>query len=134
MRSCDVQQTSKSIASLKMDFITLSKLAESATWSSGRSSVDKMTILLISFDLTSIHELRLRGSTFSMLGFIFLVKKNCVKCVDFGQERAKKSDTKSVGHHRRLIGGSRSSVSSGLIPKGVAYIWPTGYFHYYIKT
>ena len=71
-----------------MDFITLSKSAESATWSSGRSSVDEMTILLISFDSTSIHELRLCGNTFSMLGFIFLVKKNCVKSVDFGQERA----------------------------------------------
>ena len=88
MRSCEIQQTSKSIASLKMNFITLSKLAESATWSSGRGSVDKMTILLISFDSTSIHELRLCRNTFSMLGFIFLVKKNCVKSVDFVQERA----------------------------------------------
>ena len=88
MRSCDIQQTSKSIASLKMDFITLSKLAELAMWSSSNSSVDKMTILLISFDSTSIHELCLCGNSFSMLGFIFLVKKNCVKKVDFGQERA----------------------------------------------
>ena len=50
--------------------------------------IDKMTTSLISFDSTSIHELRLCGNTFSMLGFIFLVKKNCVKIVDFGQEYA----------------------------------------------
>ena len=33
-----------------------SKLAESATWSRGRSSVDIMTILLIACDSTTIHD------------------------------------------------------------------------------
>ena len=85
MRSCDTQETSKNIASLKMDFITLCKLVESATWLSGRRSVDKITIVLIAFDSTPIH-----GTTFVQTdvfnaGLYFLGEKNCVKSVDFGQ-------------------------------------------------
>ena len=70
------------------------KLAESATWSSGRSSVDTMTILLIAFDSTPIHYTVLRwcSHTFSTLGYI-LSKKNCVKSVNFGQERAENRTT-----------------------------------------
>ena len=71
-----------------MDFIARSKLAESATWSSGRSSVDIMTILSTAFDSTPIHDtLSVEQRVFNA-GHYFLGEKNCVKSVDFGQECA----------------------------------------------
>ena len=75
----------RSTASLKMDFISLSKLAKSATCSSGKSSVDIMTILLITFDSTSIHD-----TTFVQQHVFnaYFLGKNCAERVDFGQKCA----------------------------------------------
>ena len=90
MKSCDtVQETSKSIASLKIEFIPSYKLAESATWSSGRSSVDAMTILLIAFDSTPIHDTTFVQQHVFNAGLYFWGEKNCVTNVDTGQECAK---------------------------------------------
>ena len=41
---------------------------------------------------------------------------------------------RQVSHHRRVIGGSRNSASSGLIPKEATYVRPPGCFHYCIKS
>ena len=68
---------------LKMDLITLFKSAESATWSSGRSSVAVMTILLIAFDLTPINDTTFVEQHVFNTGLYFLGKTNCVKSVDF---------------------------------------------------
>ena len=79
MGPCDAQETSKNIASLKIDFITISKLAETATWSSGRSPVDIMTVLLIALIQLQLTTLRLCSNTFSTLGFIIWVGRTKLK-------------------------------------------------------
>ena len=53
MRSCDTQETFKSVESLRIRY---SKLTEPATRSSGRISVDVMIILMIAFDSITIHD------------------------------------------------------------------------------
>ena len=78
MRSCDTQETFKSIKSLRMDFITL-KLAESVTRSSGRSSVDIMTILLIAFDSTTIHDTTFVYQHVFNAGLYFRVRRIMLK-------------------------------------------------------
>ena len=111
-------------------------MAESATWSSGSSSVDIMTILSTAFDSTPIYDTTFVEQSVFNARLYFLGEKNCVKSVDFGQECAEKVPkiAKSVDRHRRLFGGSSSSASSGLIPKGATYVLPTECFHYYIKS
>ena len=71
-----------------MNFIARSKLAESAKWSSGRSSVDIMTILSVTLDSTPIYETTFVEQHVFNAGLYFLGEKTCVKSVDFGQECA----------------------------------------------
>ena len=76
MRSCDTQETSKAFESLKNG---LHKLAESATRSSGRSSVDIMTILLIAFDSTTIHDTTFVYQHVFNAGLYFRVRRITLK-------------------------------------------------------
>ena len=84
MRSCDTQETFKGVESLRMD----SKLAELATRSSGRSSVNTMTILLIAFDSTTIHDTTFVYQHVFSAGLYFRVRRITLKRVDFGEECA----------------------------------------------
>ena len=61
-----------------MDFIAL-KSAESATRSSGRNSVDIMTILLIAFDSTTIHDTAFVYQHVFNVGLYFRVKRIMLK-------------------------------------------------------
>ena len=65
-----------------------SKLAESATWSNSRSSVDIMTISLIAFDSTTTHDTMFCVSTRFHCWALFSSKKNYVKNADCGEESA----------------------------------------------
>ena len=78
MRSCDTQETSRSVGLLGMDFITL-KLAESATRSSGRSSVAIMTILLIAFASTTTHDATFVYQHVFHAGLYFRVRRIMLK-------------------------------------------------------
>ena len=72
------------------------KLVESTTWLIDRSSVDIMIIFLIAFDSTSIHDPTFVEQHVFNARLYFLVKKNCVKSVDFILECAE-NRTPKVG-------------------------------------
>ena len=55
MRSCDTQETFKSVESLRMDFITPSRPNQQRGRAAGAQLII-MTILLIAFDSTTIHD------------------------------------------------------------------------------